>query len=109
METTVTEKGSGENAKMNYSTVKNAAMILRAVNHKLRQQIIKLLAENKTMIVTDIYIKLRFEQSVTSQHLAILRRAGIVKTEREGRQIHYSLNNAMIEKLSDFVNKMAQA
>ena len=109
METTVTEKTSAESSKINYTTVKNAAMILRAINHKLRQQIIKLLEDNKTMIVTDIYVKLRLEQSVASQHLAILRRANIVKTERQGKQIHYSLNYASIEKLSDFVSKLAQA
>ena len=109
METIVSEKSISDRTKFDYTTVKTAAMILRAVNHKLRQQILKLLQENKTMIVTDIYVKLRLEQSVASQHLAILRRANIVTTVRVGKQIHYSLNYASIEKVSDFVNKIAQA
>ena len=81
-------------------------MTLRSINHKLRQQILKLLEENKRMKVTDIYVKLRLEQSVASQHLAILRRANIVLTERMGKEIYYSLHNNRIEKVSLFVHRI---
>ena len=112
METTATantlvirkEEGANEPTRLDYMAVKSAAMTLRAINHKLRQNIVKLLEENKRMNVTDIYVKLRLEQSVASQHLAILRRANIVKTEREGKFIHYSLNHARIEAISQFVS-----
>ena len=57
---------------LNYAELRKAVLVLRAVNHKLRQRIIGLLEENNEMTVTDIYIKLRLEQSVASQHLAIL-------------------------------------
>ena len=89
--------------KIDVIQLKKAALILRAVNHKLRQQIVKLLEENKRMNVTDIYVKLRLEQSVASQHLAILRRANIVITQREGKFIHYSLNHARIANIASFV------
>jgi len=72
--------------------LKKAALILRAVNHKLRQEIMQLLHANQRMAVTAVYIKLRLEQSVASQHLAILRKAGFVTTQREGKQIFYSVN-----------------
>jgi DNA-binding transcriptional ArsR family regulator len=78
-------------------------MTLRAINHKLRQQIVKLLDENKRMNVTDIYVKLRLEQSVASQHLAILRRANIVITDRDGKFIHYKLNYEKLTDVSKFV------
>jgi len=99
-------KGSNEQIKLDYVAVKSAALILRAINHKLRQQIIKLIDENKRMNVTDIYVKLRMEQSVASQHLAILRRASIVTTEREGKQIFYSLNHARIGEIARFVSDL---
>lgn len=92
--------------KIDYIAVKKAAMILRAINHKLRQQIIKLLEENRKMAVTDIYVKLRLEQSVASQHLAILRRAGIVVTERDGKFIYYSLNTRRIAEITGFVEDL---
>jgi DNA-binding transcriptional ArsR family regulator len=74
---------------IDFLQVKKAALILRAINHKLRQQILFLLEEHKKMTVTEIYVLLRLEQSVASQHLAILRRAGIVKTIRDGKFIYY--------------------
>lgn len=100
------DDGSNEQIKLDYLAVKNAAMTLRAINHKLRQQIVKLLEENKRMNVTDIYVKLRLEQSVASQHLAILRRANIVKTERDGKFIHYTLNYTRIESVAQFVENL---
>lgn len=100
------EETATQAIKLDYIAVKNAAMTLRAINHKLRQQIVKLLEEHKQMNVTDIYVKLRLEQSVASQHLAILRRANIVITERDGKFIHYTLNHARIAAISKFVTQL---
>jgi ArsR family transcriptional regulator, virulence genes transcriptional regulator len=91
----------GEEVKVDFMQVKKAAVTLRAINHKLRQQIMRLLEENKRMTVTEIYVQLRLEQSVASQHLAILRRAGIVQTDRDGKFIYYSVNT---DRLA-FINK----
>lgn len=100
------DENSADQIKLDYVAVKSAAMTLRAINHKLRQQIIRLLNENKTMKVTDIYVKLRLEQSVASQHLAILRRANVVNTVRDGKFIHYSLNHDKIASVAKFVGDM---
>ncbi|MGA0257808.1 MAG: ArsR/SmtB family transcription factor, partial [Saprospiraceae bacterium] len=75
--------------------------------HKLRQRIIDLLDSSQTMTVTDIYIKLRLEQSVASQHLAILRRAGVVITERQGKFIYYSLDKDRLNQISKLVEDLA--
>ena len=117
METTMTgntlvirkDETSTENIKLDYVAVKTAAMTLRAINHKLRQQIVRLLEEHKRMNVTDIYVKLRLEQSVASQHLAILRRANIVITQREGKFIHYSLNHKRIADIAQFVSELVNS
>ena len=103
------EENSSDQIRLDYVAVKSAAMTLRAINHKLRQQIIKLLNENKTMKVTEIYVKLRLEQSVASQHLAILRRANIVNTIRDGKFIHYSLNPDKIASVAKFVSDMVNS
>jgi predicted transcriptional regulator len=57
---------------IDYLRIKKAALVLRALNHKLRQQIIKTISDHKRITVTELYVKLRLEQSVASQHLAIL-------------------------------------
>jgi DNA-binding transcriptional ArsR family regulator len=88
--------------------VKKAALIFRAINHPLRKQMLQLLHENVRMTVTEIFIKLRLEQSVASQHLAVLRKAGMVNTERQGKFIFYSVNYQRIKQVhqvaGDFIN-----
>jgi len=86
--------------------LKKAAMVLRAINHKLRQQVLKLIDENGKMTVTEIYVKLRLEQSVASQHLAILRKAGVVSTERDGKFIYYTINSSRIDTINEFVKNL---
>ena len=101
-----TEGVSGETVKVDFLNLKKAAMILRSLNHKLRQQILKLIDENKRLTVTEIYVRLRLEQSVASQHLAILRRAGIVKTTRDGKFIYYSINTARVAYIMECVDRL---
>ncbi|MEO6550913.1 MAG: metalloregulator ArsR/SmtB family transcription factor [Ferruginibacter sp.] len=92
--------------KIDYYNVKKAALILRALNHKLRQQLLKLIEEEKKITVTEIYVRLKLEQSVASQHLAILRKAGIVTTQRDGKFIFYIINHKRIDEISEFVNEL---
>lgn len=86
--------------------LKKAALILRAVNHKLRQQMMRLLHQHGKMTVTEIYVKLRLEQSVASQHLAILRKAGFVSTVRDGKFIFYSVNYDRLDQVHRFVHEL---
>lgn len=105
-ETIVLKKGKQE-IQLDYAELRKAVLVLRAINHKLRQRMIDLLEENEKMTVTDIYIKLRLEQSVASQHLAILRRAGVVSTERQGKFIFYSLDKDRLSQISKLVEELA--
>jgi DNA-binding transcriptional ArsR family regulator len=91
---------------IDYHNIKKASLVLRALNHKLRQQVIKTIYENKRLTVTELYVKLRLEQSVASQHLAILRKAGIVSTQREGKFIFYTINFSRIEAINEFVKSL---
>ena len=92
--------------KIDFVQSKKAAAILRAINHKLRQQMLKLLNDSKKMTVTEVYVKLRIEQSVASQHLAILRRANIVSTKREGKFIFYSVNYERLAEVTKYVEDL---
>lgn len=90
MKTLTTEKV--KELQLDVQQLKKANAIIRALKHKLRQQIVKLIHTKGSITVTEIYVKLRLEQSVASQHLAILRKPGIVNTKREGKKIFYSIN-----------------
>lgn len=61
--------------------------------------IIELLRDVKEPLsVTDIYCRLRLEQSVVSQRLNLLRRMKIVKVEQLGKFKMYTLNQEKIDK-----------
>jgi DNA-binding transcriptional ArsR family regulator len=95
----VLHPGTKKETKVELLTLKKADITIRALNHKLRLQIIRLLQDKGEMTVTEIYSKLKLEQSVASQHLAILRRAGIVNTRRDGKFIFYTLDASRIEEI----------
>jgi DNA-binding transcriptional ArsR family regulator len=104
-ETIVLKKGKKDIA-LDYVELRKAVLVLRAVNHKLRQQIIDILDEHERMTVTELYVKLRLEQSVASQHLAILRRSGVVITERHGKFIYYALDKERLNQISHLVEEL---
>lgn len=79
--------------------LKKAAIVFRSVNNKIRLQMLNILHEHSKMTVTSLYLKLRLDQSATSQHLAVLRKAGFVNTERDGKCIYYSINYKRLEEL----------
>ena len=107
--TAAESKSAGSSSKIDYTDLRKAVMVLRAVNHKLRQKMIDLIEEHDRITVTEIYVKLRMEQSVASQHLAILRRAGVVITQREGKFIFYSLDKHRLDQVAHLVSELAVA
>jgi len=93
---------------VHYGTVKRAALTLRAINHTLRKKLLEMMEEKGEVIVTDLYKKLKIEQSVASQHLAILRRARIVTTRRDGKCIYYSVNAKRVGEIMELAKLLAQ-
>jgi len=87
--------------EMELDELKKAALTLRAINHKVRQNILHLIHKNKEVTVSEIYNRLKLEQSLTSAHLAVLRKAGIVSTRRQGQSIHYSINYNHIKQIEN--------
>ena len=86
---------------LDYEKTKKAARRYRALAHGLRLQIIGLIDEAGEINVFRIYKTLEIEQSVASQHLAVLRRQGVVNARREGKKIFYTLNYEAIKNLVD--------
>ncbi len=89
---------------INNEKLQESAEILRALAHPLRMRILEFIDKNKTINVNKIYNTLNLEQSITSQHLRILRLAGIVDTTREGKFIHYNINYAKLVNVLKALN-----
>ena len=89
---------------LNLPRLKKTAQVIRALNHPLRLDIVTLISKNESLTVTQIYFKMRIEQSVASQHLAILRESKILTTIRSGKNIFYSLNLDRIKAIKHCLN-----
>ena len=99
-------RASLEELKIDYQILRKSVLVLRAVNHKLRQEMIRLIDKEGKMTVTDLYVKLRLEQSVASQHLALLRRAGVVVTSRDGKYIYYAVDHQRMDEINRLLNEL---
>jgi DNA-binding transcriptional ArsR family regulator len=99
-------KGEEAAVNINQLEIKKAMIQVRAINHKLRQVMLQYIGQHDKITVTEIFQHLLLEQSVASQHLAILRKAGFVKTKREGKFVYYSANRQRLLDLNRFVSDL---
>jgi len=79
--------------------LEKASNRLKAMAHPVRIAIIEMLDANGPLCVSDIFVKLGIEQASASHHLNILKNRDILKSERAGKNIVYSLNNEMISEI----------
>lgn len=104
----ITKDNGRDQIHLDYGKLKKAVLTLRAINHPLRKKLISILEDKRKMTVTEIYNLLKIEQSVASQHLAILRRAEIVTTKRQGKFIFYGVNKRRVAEITELVEELAK-
>jgi len=80
-------------AKLNYS-----CDLMRALAHPLRLRILEFIDQEGETNVNKIYRSLNIEQSITSQHLRVLRLADVVQCEREGKMVLYKIKYDVVTK-----------
>jgi DNA-binding transcriptional ArsR family regulator len=78
--------------------VSEAAQLLKALGNEQRLLILCNLLE-RPMSVGELNQRVDLSQSALSQHLALLREAGLVETRREAQSIHYSLPSGPVTKV----------
>lgn len=74
------------------------AEFFKTLSHPMRIRILELLSEREHS-VGELLRELDVEASNLSQQLAVLRRAGLVATRKEGSTVHYSLISPQIADL----------
>jgi ArsR family transcriptional regulator, arsenate/arsenite/antimonite-responsive transcriptional repressor len=103
------ERGKREKCCVNGTTefekLKELSEYLKIIADSTRLQILCLLKKGERC-VCNIHEPLGLPQNLTSHHLKALRDAEIVLTRREGRWIHYSLNEEKLEYLANLYNKV---
>lgn len=92
--------------KIQFATLRKATLSLRALDHPVRKKILSIIEEKEKITVTEIQTMLRIEQSIVSQHLALLRKANFLKATRVGKLVFYSTNYSKIEDAISFLDKI---
>ncbi len=85
--------------------MKESAELFKLLSVDKRIEIIVLL-KKEPMSVNALADALGITQSAVSQHLRVLRSAGLVKDERQGYWIYYSLNRDTLEKCRERLNRI---
>ena len=83
------------------------ARVAKALAHPARIGIVKLLLERQTCIGCDIVDKIGLAQSTTSEHLRILKAAGIISGEIDPPTVCYSLNAETVKPLLKFLDAVS--
>ena len=78
------------------------ADILKTIGHPIRIRIIETLLENDKC-VSSIWGCLDLPQATVSQHLSLLRTKGIVRQERCGSRVKYSVNDKKIGAIINLI------
>ena len=85
------------------------AAIAKALAHPARIRIVRLLAEQSECRGADVFSELPLAQSTVSQHLAVLRDAGIVTAHTLGTASVYCLAGDVLARFSAEVADLASA
>ena len=85
--------------------MKKTAELFKILSVDKRIEIVELL-KKEAMSVNVLADALGITQSAVSQHLRVLKGAGLVKDERQGYWIYYSLNRDVLEKCRQRLNRI---
>jgi DNA-binding transcriptional ArsR family regulator len=93
--------------KENKKQIEKANLVIKALKSGFRQEILQLIMEEGSMTVKDLYTTLKIEQSIVSQHLAILKSASLVESTRDGKVTRYAVNFAQLQKVIGYTRQLA--
>lgn len=79
------------------------AALAKAVGHPARVAILRLLARKNACVCGEIVDELPLAQSTVSQHLKVLKQAGLVQGELDGPRICYCISPRALRRLKVLV------
>lgn len=86
--------------------MKNALAVLKSLADENRLKIIELLLKND-LCVGALARRLDLSEAAVSQHLKILREAGLVTGKKKSYYMHYTVDNEKLTDLSAYLNELA--
>lgn len=79
------------------------AALAKALGHPTRVQILRLLLRRASCVCGDIVDELPLAQSTVSQHLKVLKEAGLIRGEVDGPRICYCIEPRTLRRLKVLV------
>lgn len=93
-----------QNDSQSQKDFQEALDFLKVINEQNRLKILCFLRHGE-QCVCDIWKTLDLPQNLTSHHLKILKKFGLIESKQEGRKIIYSSNKEVISKYASLLNK----
>lgn len=84
-----------------------AAMIAHALGHPARVRIMRLLAAQDACRGAEVFAELPLAQSTISQHLTVLKKAGLVHATPLGTSMLYCITTEPLEELAELIAILA--
>lgn len=82
--------------KLKAEALKRAADTLKILAHPQRLRLVELLEREENIPVYQLIERTGFPQAVVSQHLNQMRRIGLVKADRRGKEMWYSIEDPRV-------------
>jgi DNA-binding transcriptional ArsR family regulator len=82
------------------------ALLAKALGHPARVQILRLLVRREACICGDIVDELPLAQSTVSQHLKVLKEAGLVRGDIDGPRVCYCIEPRVLRRLKALVGSL---
>jgi len=82
------------------------ALLAKALGHPARVQIVRLLVRREACICGDIVDELPLAQSTVSQHLKVLKEAGLIRGEIDGPRVGYCVEPRTMRRLKALVGSL---
>ncbi|MBB4929227.1 DNA-binding transcriptional ArsR family regulator [Lipingzhangella halophila] len=84
------------------------ADVLAALADPTRRDLLEALAVHGTASATALSAELPVSRQAVVKHLAVLDRAGLVHSHREGREVRYSVRTAPLNATARWIDALAQ-
>lgn len=82
------------------------AALAWAVAHPIRVRILKLLLERESCVCGELVELLPVAQSTVSQHLKIMKEAGLIQGEVDGPKVCYCVDSVGLARLKNLVREL---
>ena len=82
------------------------ATMAKALGHPVRVQILRMLTARNTCVTSEVVEELPLAQSTVSEHLRILREAGLVQGEIDGPRTRYCVNRDGLATLKAAIERL---